>query len=220
MRKFNFFCSVILIVTMSLAITILSSNLILRMSSTYVFHFNDSQAISEIPYYVTESDVAGAITGYWSSFKSDKFQVYEENGNYKDPVFIADEQQAMQKAKSILNIELAGGFLCLLISCAIYFYLWKNQFLEALRNRFRVGIGSAAVLMIARGILVGIKGFRKWLYSNLIGVKLSKDATLVVLLGDPFFKTYLIFVSIAGIAMIAVLTYVHYSLTKPSRIFY
>lgn len=220
MRKFNYICSVILIITMSLAITILSSNLILRVSATYVFHFNDSQATSEIPYYVTGSEIADGVSKYWSSFSSDKFQVYEQNGNFKDPVFNAEEQQVMQKAKNILNIELATGLLCLLLSCAIYIYLWKNQFLEALRNRFRVGIVVAGVLIILRTVLIAVKSFRRWLYGSLIGVKLAKDATLVVLLGDPFFKTYLIFATIAGAALIAVLYYVHYNLTKPSRIFY
>lgn len=99
MHKFNYLCSIILIVTLSLMIVILSSNLILRVSETYNFHFNDSQVTSEIPYSVTGSELSGEIAHYWTSFSSDDFQVYEVNGNYRDPIFKADEQAAMKKAK-------------------------------------------------------------------------------------------------------------------------
>ena len=55
----------------------------------------------------------------------------------------------------------------------------------------------------------------------LIGIKLHKDSTtLALVLGDPFYKTYVLFASILGVVFLAVLTYVNYNLTKPSRIFY
>lgn len=221
MHKFNYLCSLILIITLPLTITILSSNLILRVSETYNYHFNDSQAISEIPYYVTGSEVSGEIASYFSSFRSDAFQVYEKNGNYRDPVFEEDEQLVMKKAKNILNIELAGGLICLLISIAIYIYLWKNGYREALRNRYRVSAVLSVILMIGRIICVSAKPFRLWLYDRLIGVQLAENSTtLSTLLGDPFFKTYLVFATILGGVILAVATYADYNLTKPPRIFY
>ena len=220
MRKFNYFCSIILVVTLPLMIVILSSNLILRVSSTYVFHFNDSQVISEVPYNVEGNEFAEAIASYWSSFGDEPFQVYEDNGMFKDEVFEKDEQLAMEKAKYALNIELAAGVLLLVVSTAIYTYLLKSGFGLALRNRFKVSIGVTIVLLIAQIVCWFTKGFRLWLYDTLIGVKLHKDSVLALILGDPSYTTYMLFATIFGAAMLAILTYVHNSVTRPDRIFY
>ena len=220
MHKFNYFCSIVLTITLPLMIFLLSSNLVLRVSATYTYHYNDSQVIDEIPYYVTASQMADGIASYWSSFSGEAFQVYEENGTYQDPVFDETEQQVMQKAKRILNIELAAGLLFLAITLAIYIYLYRSGFRDALRNRSWVGLGIAPVLLVAHGICWHIKSYRVWMYTHLIGIELEKDSTLAIVLGDPFFKTYVIFASIFGAAMLAAICYANYLLTKPSRIFY
>lgn len=221
MHKFNYFCSIVLTITLPLMIFILSSNLVLRVPAIYTYHYNDSQVIDEIPYYVTGSQMADGIASYWSSFSGEAFQVYEKNGTYQDPIFDEAEQQVMQKAKRILNIELAAGVLLLAITLAIYIYLYRSGFRDALRNRSRVGLALALVLLIAHGVCWHIKGYRLWLYAHLIGIELPEESTtLVTVLGDPFFKTYVIFASIFGASMLAVICYVNHLLTKPSRIFY
>ena len=126
----------------------------------------------------------------------------------------------MQKAKRILNIELAAGF-CFWPS------LWRSTFTFTAADFVtrskpkQGGAGLALVLLIAHGVCWHIKGYRLWLYAHLIGIELPEESTtLVTVLGDPFFKTYVIFASIFGAAMLAVICYVNHLLTKPSRIFY
>lgn len=221
MRKFNYVCSILLAVLLPLMIVILSSNLILRVSEPYVYHFNDSQVIKEIPYNVTGSDMAKAISKYWSSVDSKSFQVYENNGVYKDPIIQKDEQLVMENAKVIINVELAFGVIALVVVLAIYIYLWRGGFKDALRNRFYAGAGLTLALLIAQAVCWSMKPFRLWIYHSLIGIKLGKESvTLQLVLGDPFFKTYILFATIAGIALLAILTYANYRLTKPARIFY
>ena len=107
------------------------------------------------------------------------------------------------------------------ITAAIYIYLWKNGFRDALRNRYKVSAGITALLLIGQGVCWNIKGFRLWAYDFFVGVKLPEESTtLLTILGDPFFKTYVIFASVFGAAVFALLTYVNYHLTKPARIFY
>ena len=84
---------------------------------------------------------AREIASYWSSFSSKDFQVYEDNGIYKDKIFQNDEQQVMRKTKNILNIELAAGLLCLAISLAIYIYLLRSGFRDALETVIEWGRG-------------------------------------------------------------------------------
>lgn len=221
MHKFNYLCSMILAVLLPLMIVILTSNLILRVSETYVFHFNDSQVVTEIPYNVTERDMASGISSYWSSFSGEAFQVYEDNGVYQDPIFDETEQRIMVRIKAVLNIELAFGLFCLAIALAVYIYLWKNGFRETLRNRYRAGAVLTVLLLIGQGICWYSKGFRLWIYNFLVGIELPKESTtLLTVLGDPFFKTYVLFASIFGAAILALLTYINYHLTKPERIFY
>lgn len=220
MRRFNFICSIILVITLPLMIVILSSNLILRSSATYTFHFNDSQVVMEVPYSVRGNEFASEITSYWNSFSKKPFQVYEDNGMFKDEIFEEDEQAVMKKAKDVLNIELAVGLFCLILSAGIYIYLLKSGFHEALRNRFKVCIGVTIGLLLLQAVTFSIKGFRLWLYQVLIGVQLHKDSVLQLILGDPSYVTYIIFASIFGGGALAILSYLHHELTKPRQIFY
>ena len=71
MRQFNYICSIILVITLPLMIVILSSNLILRSSASYTFHFNDSQVVLEVPYSVKGDAFASEITSYFNSVFSD-----------------------------------------------------------------------------------------------------------------------------------------------------
>lgn len=137
MRKFNYVCSLILAVMLPLMIVILSSNLVLRVSEIYVFHFNDSQVINEIPYNVTGSQMAKEISSYWSSFSGEAFQVEEDNGDYQDPIFEPDEQRVMGKVKNILNIELAAGLFCLAVTLQ-FIFIFSETVIE---RRFETDTG-------------------------------------------------------------------------------
>lgn len=221
MRQFNYICSIILVITLPLMIVILSSNLILRSSATYTFHFNDSQVVMEVPYSVKGNEFASEITSYFNSVFSDEpFQVYEDNGLFKDEIFEKDEQAVMKKAKDVLNIELAVGLFCLVISAGIYIYLLKSGFYEAVRNRFKVCIGVTVGLLVVQAAVFSIKGFRVWLYNALIGLPVHKDSILQLILGDPSYVTYILFASIFGGGALAILSYLHHELTKPNQIFY
>ncbi len=220
MRKLNYFLSIMLVIFMSFMIMFLSSNLVLRASAMYSFHFNDSEVMYDIPYSVTGNDMAKEITSYWWSLNSKPFQVYEDNRIFQDPIFEKAEQDVMGKAKLFINLEFAAGVLCLAGFLGIYIYLLKKNFKEALRNRFRCGAIITIALLIGRIIFWNIKSCRLWVYQNFIGIQLPKNSTIGIILGDPLFKTYLIFASIVGVALLAVMTYIHYNLTKPERIFY
>lgn len=219
MHKINYILSFILAITLPVMVVILSSNLIVRTSEVYVYHFNDSQVVRELPYNVEERDIARAISSYWSNFGSDSFQVYEDNGKYKDPVFEEKEQVVMYKIKKIINYHLLLGLGLLVITIAIYIYLLKNDFRAALRNRFKFSGVLSAVLLVAQVVAVSTKSFRLYLYDTLVGIDLGKESNLAMILGDPFYITFLIFTTIVGAAILALLTYISLNLTKPERLF-
>ncbi|MDD6043650.1 MAG: hypothetical protein PUB87_07880 [Eubacteriaceae bacterium] len=220
MKSINYVLSFFMVIFLSAAIMILSSNIVLRISSMYVYHFNDSQAVLNIPYNVNGSEMADGISGYLSSFSKDEFQVYEDNRIYKDPLFNKNEQAVMKKAKQTLAIELGIGIFSLAGALGTYLYLLKNGFTEALRNRGKLTVGITAFLIILRVILCSSKGFRTWLYSFCIGIKLKKDSLLVMVLGDPLYKTYLLFATVLAVALLGIYAYVTYVTAKEKRIFY
>ncbi len=220
MKQFNFICSIILVVVLPLMIVILSSNLILRVSAPYTFHFNDSEVVMEVPYNVKGTEFADEISAYWSSFSDEPFQVHEDNGLFKDEIFEEDEQAVMKQVKHILNIALAAGLLCLMLTLGIYIYLLKSGFTVVLRKRYKVGAAITILLLIVQAVCWSMKSVRLWAYDQLIGLPLHKESVLALLLGDPSYVTYIIFATVAGGAMLAILSYVHFVLTRPDRIFY
>ena len=219
MRKFNYASSVLVVIFIPLMILILSSNLVLRFSETYVYHFNDSRAASGLAYNVTGSEFADEIAGYWSSFGGE-FQVYDDNGNFKDPIFDDNEVAAMAKAKNVINLHLLSGLVSAVLGIGFYTYLYRKGYRKALRKRGFLASVITAALIIVQDILIATGRFRAALYSTFIGVSLDEDSPLVTLLGSPFYKTFIIFSNVLGIAMLGIFIYVHFNLTKEKRIFY
>ena len=220
MKQINYILSFIMVLLISLAILMLSSTLVLRMSATYVYHFNDSQAVLDIPYSVKGGEMADEISGYLTSFSSDKFQVYEDNGKYKDPLYNSTEQEVMRQVRKVLNIELGLGLLSMGLFVAIYVHFWRRGSTKALRNRGYLAIGITVACILVRVILVCNKTFRHWLYGQWMGIKLPKDSLLVMVLGDPMFKTYALFASLVALIFAGIFAYVNMRLTKQERIFY
>ncbi|MEF9922710.1 MAG: hypothetical protein RR313_04430 [Anaerovoracaceae bacterium] len=220
MRKLNYFSSIALVIVMPLAILIIVSTLTLRLPAVYQFHFNDSQVLNEIPYNISGDQMSSEIAGYFSSFSSDNFQVYEDNGIYQDPVFDLLDVEAMGKARIVGNIGMGIGFACLLLVVGIYIILIKNGYKLALRSRYKIVLPISLALLILQVILVSKGSIRTWLYSNLIGVKLAKDSILNIVLGGAFFHTYILFSILIGVVVIGLISYITFRLTKPPRIFY
>ena len=220
MRRSNYLWYTLLIILIPLMIVILSTNIVLRSKETYVFHFNDTQAVNKIYTDVTGTELAGEISSYWSSFDKSEFQVYEKNGKFKDPVFGKKDSQVMGKVKKAVNIELAVGVVFLAISLILYRMLYVKGFRAALHKMGYISGGITIGLLIVMNILLRIKSFRMLMYNLFVGIELGKKSVLVTLLGSLFYKTYLLFATMAGVALLAILFYVNYNLTKDKRIFY
>ena len=219
MRKFNYASSVLVVIFIPLMILILSSNLVLRLSETYVYHFNDSRATAGLAYNVTGSEFADEIAGYWSSFGGE-FQVYDDNGSFSDPIFDDSEVEAMAKAKNAVNLHLLAGIISGAVGIVFYTYLYRRGYRKALRKRGFLAAGITAALIVVQDIMLGTGSFRKMLYETFIGVSLDDNSPLTALLGSPFYKTFIIFSSVLGAAMLGIFIYIHFNLTKAKRIFY
>ena len=220
MRRFNYFCSILLVIVMPLMIVIMTSNITLRTPDLYQYHFNDSEIMNDFGYDISEESMSKEISDFLISIKYEKFQVYEDNGIYQDPVFDSLDSNAMRKARNVLNIELGIGILCLLLTLAIYLYFLKSGFKKALRNRFKIIIPLTFVIIIGQAICWVSKPIRSWFYAKLIGVTLAKDSGLAMILGAGFTNTVAQFITIIGILFLVITWYICWIFIKPPRIFY
>jgi len=210
---------VLIMISLPLAVAILSGNVVLRLSATYVYHFNDSQVVDQVGSYVTGSQFADEISGYFNSIGSKEFQVYEENGEFRDPIFDEKESQVMARGRLIMNLTLALGVLLMGLAIGLYLFLVGKVPKIKLRRIGFGALGISAGLTLALVVAVGRKAVREMLYTSFIGIELGKGSTLKLLIGSPFEKTYIIFSTVLAVAMIGVLTYIHHSLTKEQRLF-
>ena len=219
MSRFSFLWCIVLIIILPLSIITLSGNVVLRISETYVYHFNDSQVIEDIGSIVYGSEVADEITGYFNSPSSEEFQIYEENGDYRDPIFDEVESRAMKRAKILMTWTLFFAVVLMGGSIALYIFMTTSVEREMLRLVGFIALIVSAIEMLLIDFLITRPDFRAMLFKRFIGVELGKESTLMILLGSPFEKTYIIFSTVLAIAIIGIFTYIHYSTTKEKRLF-
>ncbi len=220
MKRFKIIWYLILPILLSIAVTLISTNLVLRLPETYLYHFNDSQVVSELNVDIKESRFAEEIAGYLSSVKRDEFQVLEENGSFKDPVFDKTDSEFMLRSKKILAASLFAGFMALALAAWDYIYLVKSGKRKALKHFGYSAILMSAMLSAAEIIMVNISSFRAFLLNHIIAVKLSDDSALATLIFSPFEKTFSVFLAVTAVAMILLSLYIHSRVTKENRMFY
>ena len=219
MRKFNFLSYILIMIILPIAIVSLCGNVVFRISETYIYHFNDSQVIEDIGSIVTGGEVADSITGYFNSPSRAEFQIYEQNGEFKDPIFDEVESRAMHKAKRVLTWTLLGGILLMAGGIALYIFMTGTVEREVLRLIGFITIGISAIELVVVDFLVARPGIRALLYDKFIGEALGEESTLRILLGSPIQKTYIIFSSVLSLAVMGIFLYIHSNITREKRLF-
>ena len=219
MRRFNIIWYITFLIILPISILMLSGNAVLRVPAMYVYHFNDSQVVSKVGTYVEGEEFAESIAGYFNKIKKEEFQIYEENGEFKDPIFTESESQLMGKAKNTMTWGLIAGIVFMVSSFAIYIYLGGQTSKAGIRGLGFLAGGITAVEIVIMDVLLRSKGLRALLYDKFLGIEISKDSVLYILLSSPFEKTFSIFASVLAVVIICVLLYIHNMLTKEKRLF-
>ncbi|MGN1382022.1 MAG: hypothetical protein ACI4W2_04315 [Eubacterium sp.] len=221
MQKTSIGVSLLSVITIPLAIILLSSNIALRIPLTYQFYFTDKQAISSAGYEVTESQMSHAITSSLNSVSGGKFQVYEKNGQYKDPIFGTKDQTVVNKVRKQLNKELAAGLFALIASVILFEFTLRKKMPEWLIAEGQWASGIICALLFIQAILVNIKSFRLWLYNHLVGITLKKSDALYSLMHLGFAKAYLVFSTLIAVILLLLFVYILVRRTRPKgMIFY
>lgn len=205
MRKISPILTFFLMVTIPVMVILLSSNISLRFSGTYGFFFNDQRTVAATGYDVESDDVAHLISSYINDIKGDEeFQLYEDNGEYQDPIFREEDQAVMAKARKFVWRELIAGLIFLAITLFIYENACRRKLKDRLSPVFKASLGISAALVLLRIVLCNSSAFRYWLYYKIIGIKMNKEATLNIMWTADFAKAYLVYSTIIAIVIILV----------------
>ncbi len=208
-----------LLISLPIMVVTLGGNIVFRISSTYVYHFNDTQVAASTGFGISEREFADEITGYFNSFGIHDFQIYEKNGEFEDPVFERGDITAMGTLKYALDISLLLCVLSIFITIGIYILLHTKGRKAATRHFGFGAIIIALILVLIEVILINTKSVQGFFIKNVLGINLPNESTVRVLLESPFEKTVTLFILIISFGMITVFTYVHYIMTKESRMF-
>ena len=220
MRKFNFFCSLILVLSTTIMIVTLGQNLVLRTTAGYTFYFNDTRVVSKISGNYTNSEMSQEIVSFMNSWRPDEFQVYEDTGYDLEGIFDDKDSDNMLAVKKTADISFVLFLVSAVITVAIYVYFLKNDFKLVLRKRLIFTSVFTALVFAAEIIMLKTKAGLSFLMSFAGLSSLASDSALKTILGGGFMDTAGNFLFIyTAVAYVAVL-YGTLALTKPPRIFY
>lgn len=220
MRKFNYVCSFLLVITLSLFIITLGHNITARTSGTYLYYFNDTRVVDSLYTSYSSSQIADEIAGFMNSWMPDEFQIYEDTGYDMQGIFSDSDSDNMLAAKRAMDISLIVCIICLIITVSIYVYFLKNDFKLVLRKRLRfVWIFTGALLICESLLTMTDKGVR-WL-ASITGIKDAGDNSLLnAILGADFINMAGVFDILYTLVATIAISYLTFVLTRPPRIFY
>ena len=221
MRKFNFFCSVVLVITLAIFTITLAQNITLRGSATYTFYFNDTGIVDSVTDEYTNSQMSKEISRFMNSWRPEEFQVREDTGYDMQGIFDEDESYNMMCVKKWVDISLILCIVSFILTAAIYWYMIvKEDEKKMLRRGFRIAAAIGTGISAAEVFLFLSNRGRHFLADSMNMITLPEDAKLLTVLGPEFMSTAVIFLIIVSTAVFGVAIYVNYRLTRPPRIFY
>ena len=125
---FNFFCSLVVILTMTICIVTFAQNITLRTTAAYTFYFNDTYVVSNVSSEYVNSEMSDMIVKFFNSWNPKEFQIYEDTGYDIEGIFDEKDSHNMLTIKYALDISLLFGIVSLIITIAIYRYFLKNGY--------------------------------------------------------------------------------------------
>lgn len=220
MRKFNFFCSLVIILSMALFIVTLGQNVTIRTTATYTFYFNDTRVVARVADGYTNSEMSDEIAGFMNSWRPKEFQVKEDTGYDYEDIFDERDSDNMLAVKKAADISFLVCLVSFIISVSIYVYFLKNDFKLVIRKRFRISMAFAVLMLIGEAVLLRTESGIAWLMSFIGLESLSKYSALKILLGGDFINMACNFLIAYTIIICLAVGYATLVLTKPPRIFH
>lgn len=216
-KKTPYVSCLVLVILVPMFIMILASEIVLRVPATYSFHFNDTGAINTLYTDLKTEDFGDEFTRYLNNPRKAYFQVVEKNGKYEDEFFDKKDNASMRIVRRDLFILCAVDIAFLIAILFIHRSLRRQKEFDTLRFLGSIIFGITIFFSIIFNILLRVDAIRNSLYSRFVGIDLNKKSVLAILMEDSFYKTYLLWFTVATVIICLILFYINRHFTADNR---
>lgn len=218
MKIVNLILTIILVISVPVSIICLANNLTTRMPDLYQYEFKSTEILKDLSVEKNEDEM-GQFFSEFMLGKTQKFQIEYQFGDNTDNLFTHDEQNTMEKFKSMSNTILFTGLVALLFSLVSYFLLYKQNLKMLLRRTFSRSTIIFAASVGAITLATFLSPLIKIQYALLFDYELKTFLALPKLLPKSFFIHSALATVVLSIIAMMLLWYFTWKITKPRRIF-
>jgi len=218
MKILNLILAIILVISMPVSIICLANNLTTRMPDLYQYELKSTEVLSDLSVEKNEDEMGQFFSEYMLG-KTQKFQIEYQFGDNTDKLFTHNEQNSMEKFKSLSNVILFTGLVALFFSLVSYFLLYKQNLKMLLRRTFSRGAVLFGVFIGAITLATLLSPLIKIQYALLFDYKIKSYLVLPKLLPKSFFMHSALTTVGISIIIMLIFWYFTWKITKPRRIF-
>jgi len=91
---------------------------------------------------------------------------------------------------------------------------------KLLRKAHLAGAGCSLLVIAVQAVVMSVPGIRdSWF--RLWGMRsFAENSKLEMIMGDPFWGSFTIFLTVISVILLLLFTYINYRITRPPRIFF
>src|SRR5665648_802891 len=218
MKIVNLILTIILVISMPVSIICLANNLTTRMPDLYQYELKSTEVLSDLSVEKNEDEMGQFFSEYMLG-KTQKFQIEYQFGDNTDKLFTHNEQNSMEKFKSLSNVILFTGLVALFFSLVSYFLLYKKNLKMLLRRTFFMLVFLFCFFIGAITLATLLSLLIKIQYALLFDYKIKSYLVLPKLLPKSFFMHSALTTVGISIIIMLIFWYFTWKITKPRRIF-
>ena len=218
MKIVNLILTIILVISIPVSIICLANNLTTRLPDLYQYELKSTQVLNDLSVEEKEDEMGQFFSDYMLG-KSKKFQIEYQFGDNTDNLFSSNEQQTMEKFKSLSNLILFTGLIALFFALVSYFLIYKQNLKILLRQTFSNSAIFFVVLISGITLATFLSPLIKIQYAYLFDYEIKTFLALPKLLPESFFMHSALTTVGISIIIMLIVWYFTWKITKPRRIF-
>ena len=212
------FLANLIVIFLPIMIFCLSANIVLRLGEVYEFSLNSSEIMENTTIATTKDDVVGTF----SSFMQHRMPelTLMENVEYEpQDIFSPLDKKAMAGLRSLLDVLLAIGAIAFLVTLVSYFFLIRWRVKAVFMKRFKIAALVLLIIEVVNAVINLVPALRTAVYGGVFGRKFPDGDNLILLLSDQFPFQVTMFEIIVGGILLALMTYITWSVAGRRKYF-
>ncbi len=212
------FLANLIVIFLPIMIFCLSANIVLRLGEVYEFSLNSSEIMENTTIATTKDDVVNTFASFMQHRMPELTLM--ENVEYEpQDIFSSLDKKAMAGLRSLLDVLLAIGAGAFLVNLAAYFFLIRWRVKAVFMKRFKIAVLVLLIIEVVNAVINLVPSLRMAAYGGVFGKKFPDGDNLVLLLSDSFPFQVTMFEIIVGGILLALMTYITWSVAGRRKFF-